>query len=109
MLTLTLENFKRETAGKTVLALFYSEACPYCRRFLPLFRAREKDASAALAEARLEPDHPWHEAFGVRIVPTLILLRDGRVVARADGVRGVGLTVRDLERLLEEARRRAKA
>jgi thioredoxin-like negative regulator of GroEL len=42
------------------------------------------------------------ERFGISIVPTIIVFRDGRPVFRRDGVQGRGLPKKAIEETLKE-------
>ncbi len=91
-------------AEEPVLALFHARWCPFCTDFLPLFRAAQ-DADVRLAEVDIsdESDPLW-DAYGIEIVPTLLLFHAGEVAARADGMYLRGLSREDLERMVRLAR-----
>ncbi len=89
-----------------VAVCFHADWCGFCARFLPLFdgRARKAHVPFALVDLSSEDDPRW-EAFGVKVVPTVILFKDGTPVWRADAPLGVGLFEGDIDRLLAAANR----
>ena len=89
-----------------VAVCFHADWCGFCARFLPLFEAcgRRAPIPFALADLSSEDDPRW-EAFGVQVVPTVILFKGGKPVWRADAPLGVGLFEKDIDQLLAAAKR----
>jgi thioredoxin 1 len=70
------------------LALFYfhSPLCGPCRGMTPKMRAwAEEDARVRVVDIGIKPD--LARAFGVRVTPTVVIVRDGRVDAVLLGAR----------------------
>ncbi|MEW5973951.1 MAG: thioredoxin family protein [Pseudomonadota bacterium] len=70
------------------LALFYfhSPLCGPCRRMTPEMRAwAEEDARVRVIDIGIKPD--LARAFGVRVTPAVVIVRDGRVDAVLLGAR----------------------
>lgn len=89
-----------------VAVCFHADWCGFCRRFLPLFEARAQGAPIPFLLADLSSkDDPRWDAFALRVVPTIILFKQGKPVWRADAPLGVGLFGRDIDRLLAAAKR----
>lgn len=91
---------------RTALVVFVADWCGYCRRFL---RNVEPHAASfpvpvVTADVSDEEDPLWDDC-SVRVVPTMILYRDGEPVWRADGRVGLGLS----GKAVDEARERAAA
>jgi thioredoxin len=79
--------------------VFEADWCPFCRAFLPMFQTLEGDPSVRSARVDLtDLENPLWERFDVEVVPSIVIFRDGRVVARVDGVYGVGLGPAAVER-----------
>jgi thioredoxin 1 len=80
---------------------FTATWCPFCRDFLPVFRAVDGrlDAEMAFADVTDESSPLWEE-FAIGAVPTVIEFEEGRPVRRLDGVLGVGLSTAQLARFL---------
>jgi thiol-disulfide isomerase/thioredoxin len=77
----------------TVGVAFLAEWCPFCRAFEPEFAALAGTPSPALLVADLtSEDSPLWDRFGVDVVPTVIVFREGEASFRADGVAGEGLS-----------------
>ncbi|MGA9839706.1 MAG: thioredoxin domain-containing protein [Thermoplasmata archaeon] len=79
---------------------FVADWCPFCRSFVPEFENLRGSGTFEIATADLtEDDDPLWEQFGVEVVPTVVVFRDGAVVFRRDGRLGRGLGASDLSAL----------
>jgi thioredoxin 1 len=78
--------------GGTLTVLFAAEWCPFCRRFRPVFDSvlAQKGVEGALADLT-NFENPLWESFGIEVVPTVMVFKDGVVVYRKDGILGQGL------------------
>ncbi|MFA5043019.1 MAG: thioredoxin [Kiritimatiellia bacterium] len=88
-LKLTDANFTTETSGGVVLVDFWAPWCGPCQIQGPIV---EKVAAAMAGKAKVGKcnvdDAPQiSERFGIRSIPSLIILKDGREVGRFVGVR----------------------
>jgi thioredoxin 1 len=72
-----------------LIALVYATWCPFCMRFLPVFRKYAGDDRFILME---DNDEKVAEKYDVDIIPTVLIFENGKVVQRLDGVPGRGLT-----------------
>ena len=82
-----------------VAVVFSADWCPFCREFLPRFASLEGDPRYQVARVDLtDLENPLWEEFEIEIVPTVVAFREGEVVFRVDGVGGVGLSARDVDR-----------
>lgn len=75
---------------------FLADWCGFCDEFLPELRRLADEGRTVLHADLTDLDSPLWETFRVDVVPTLLVFRDGAEVFRADGVRGVGLSAKDL-------------
>lgn len=87
---LTKDNFKRgalETGGPVALD-FYQKSCPPCHVLEPRLErvAHEFGDRLTVYRVDIDQDMAIAERFGVRSLPTVLLLRDGREVERLDGL-----------------------
>ena len=106
MISLTPHNFSGTTLldPGSILALFYTDWCPFCKSFLTIFESamgKRTKPLGALANISDENNPLW-ETFKVDIVPTLVGFRDGLVIVRKDGVAGIGLGMPELEDALRK-------
>ncbi len=83
------------------MVMFRADWCPFCRKFKPLFESYAGKTKARMAEAVVnDDDNPLWDRFNVQVVPTLVAFKNGKEVARKDGVAGVGLSEDDLKAML---------
>ena len=71
-----------------VLLDFYAEWCGPCRRVLPLVDeiARER-RDIVVGKVNVENERELAEQFGVVSIPTLVVLKGGKVVKKVSGAR----------------------
>ena len=76
---------------------FLADWCPFCRSFLPhLDSLRSPEGLGVLLADVTDEESPLWEAFGIDVVPTVVVFRDGAPVYRRDGRLGRGLGPEDL-------------
>lgn|GEM_PF-448091 len=87
----------------TIPVLFYAEWCPFCRIFYPEFDKALKGKRVQWAKVDIsDDDNPLWEMFGISIVPTVVVFKDGQPVFRRDGVQGRGLPKTAIDETLQE-------
>ncbi len=90
--------------SKRVLALFYASWCPYCIRFVPIFKKKTADfKEVTILEVLLDDyDNPLWDDYTIGAVPTAILFEDSRVCSRLDGKPGIGLSEKQIVTWLDK-------
>ncbi len=102
METLTDTEFdgRRLRRSGTWAVAFLADWCPFCARFRPGFEGLGRDGSRSVAVADVSDEgSPLWDRFGIDVVPTVLIFRDGSVTERFDGRYGRGLGPPDLDRI----------
>jgi thioredoxin 1 len=88
----------------TVVALFYSSWCPFCRSFLPTFdKHAQKAGSDIFIKVMIDDDeNPIWETYSLEAVPSIILFEKGKVKQRLDCQLGAGLNEKQLINFLDK-------
>ena len=84
----------------TYIVCFGAAWCPVTRRFVTRFVRDRGRLEGTLAIADItDTASPLWDIFRIRITPSIVVFRDGRVADRVDGKRFIGLTSAALARL----------
>ena len=87
----TSETFEKAVAGdQAVLVDFWATWCGPCRMIAPVIEevAAEFDGRAVVGKVDVDEEPGLAQRFGVMSIPTLIVLKGGKVVEQAVGARG---------------------
>ncbi len=98
MSTVNVESGLQESLkskGKVVV-LFYASWCPFSQRFLPTFEKYSKSGSENCLQIVTDDKPTLCEKYEVDVVPTVLILKNGKVAKRLDGAAGIGLSERQL-------------
>ncbi len=91
-----------EASAKPVLVDFWAEWCPPCRMMGPTFEKLAENYGDQISFAKVNVDELPEVAgqYGIRSIPTLLLIRDGEVVEELVGARPYQDLARVLDRYL---------
>jgi len=80
-----------------VIVVFYATYCPFCVRFEAILREYLPKIDYNISKADItDDDNPLWDEYAINAVPTLIAFKHGKIIARKDSPRGVGLNEEDL-------------
>ena len=87
---LTDSNFQAEVLDKKGIALvdFWAEWCGPCRMIGPIIEelSSDYDGKALIAKVDVDTNSELSQKYGVRSIPTILILKDGEVVDKHVGV-----------------------
>lgn len=90
VITITKENFNEEVlkSTKTVLLDFWASWCGPCRMVSPIIdEIAEESPEIKVGKINVDEQNELAANFNVMSIPTLVVIRDGKVVNKAVGVR----------------------
>lgn len=90
VLTITKNNFQKEVmeSDKPVLLDFWASWCGPCRMVSPVIDEIAGETPAVkVGKVNVDEQRELASAFNVMSIPTLVVIKDGKVVEQAMGVR----------------------
>jgi thioredoxin 1 len=87
MLNLSKENFKKETAKGKVIIDFWAEWCGPCMMLGPIYESLSTELKDyKFAKINVDENEELAAEFGVRGIPTMVFLKDGKEIDRLVGM-----------------------
>lgn len=97
----TYREFAEKVTGFSGLAIvdFYSDSCVPCKMISPALTALENQFREKLyvAKVNVAYEKELAEEYGIKSTPTILLIKNGRVVDRFSGVK----KKQDIEKIIE--------
>lgn len=87
VIKITIDNFDEiKASDKTVLIDFYADWCGPCRMVSPIVDAiAEEHPEYLIGKVNVDDEGELAQAFGVMSIPTLVVMKGGKVVNKAAG------------------------
>ena len=77
-------------ATDRVIALFYASWCPFCVKFLPIFKKHAEGEGRHFVIVQ-DDQETIADQYSVKVYPTVLFFENGVVSKRLDGILRVGL------------------
>ena len=81
----SVKEFKEEIASGTVLVDFFAEWCGPCKMLAPLIDELDKKHNIKVLKVDVDELSDLAREFRVMSIPTLVVLKDGKMVKREMG------------------------
>lgn len=88
-LSVNMNNFDEiKNSKKTVLLDFYADWCGPCRMVSPLVdEIAQENPQFLVGKINVDDESELAQAFDVSTIPTLVVIKDGKIVNQAAGAR----------------------
>ena len=86
LITLNQENFEQVVSSGKVLVDFWAAWCGPCRMLSPVVDEVAEEVNTAVAKCNIDENPALAEKYNINVIPTLVVLEDGKEVARSVGV-----------------------
>jgi len=99
VLHINQNNFDQvKNSEKTVLLDFYADWCGPCRMVAPLVEEiAAEHPEYLICKVNVDDEPALAQEFGVQSIPTLVVLKDGKIVTQSSGARPKGQILALLE------------
>jgi len=76
--------------NKNAIALVYASWCPFCAKFLPVFKKHAQEGKRLFLLVQDDEENIAGK-YAINIFPTVLFFEKGMVANRLDGAPGIGL------------------
>ena len=80
-------NFKQETSTGITVVDFYADWCGPCKVLAPILESVSEKSTANICKVDVEKNRSLAQQFGVRGIPLLVVLKDGKPVEQTVGLK----------------------
>ena len=89
LVKITQDNFEEIIAeGKPILVDFYADWCGPCRMVAPIVEEiAEENPQYTVGKINVDDEPELAAAFGISTIPTLVVIKDGKVTNQVSGAR----------------------
>ena len=98
---LNANSFSAETQKGLVMVDFWATWCPPCRQMAPVLDEVAKDVKgkATIAKVDVDENRQLASQYNIQGIPTLILFKDGKEIARFVGLQSKDYLVQQLNQV----------
>ena len=82
---LTESNFKNTVSEGITVVDFYADWCGPCKMLIPILEKVSEQVEAKICKVNVDESRELAQQFGVRGIPFLIVMKDGKMVEQAVG------------------------
>jgi thioredoxin 1 len=91
-------NFKQETASGITIVDFYADWCGPCKMLNPVLERVSEKSNANICKVNVDDSRDLAKSFGVKGIPFLAVIKDGKVVEQAVGLKDEKTILEMIER-----------
>ncbi len=89
VVSLNKDNFEKvKNSGKNILLDFYADWCGPCRMLSPVVEEfAEENPDFVVGKINVDKEPELSEEFGVSSIPTLVVMKDGKILNKSVGAK----------------------